>query len=255
TVTNPGPTALDNIVVTDELCPYVRYADTASPAPFSEPAVGSGGSVVWHISSLSVGQSVELRFNATADVAFGGGACPSTGGFTCTNHVLATAYCAGTGATGTQASDSDDFPTNIVCPTPNCPRTVGYWGVQCRQAPNGSTKYTKAQVTAIAECADDLSSFFNWSAGTDFDRACAIINPTTPMQQRKQAKRQFMGTLFNLCVTSLDIDPLRGGKVILDPSTPIHCDGFTSDTIGELIAEVDAILAQLEGQDLNSASM
>jgi hypothetical protein len=75
------------------------------------------------------------------------------------------------------------------------------------------------------------------------------------MTQRKQAKRQFMGTLFNLCVTSLDIDPLRGGKVILDPSTPIHCDGFTSDTIGELIDEVDAILAQLEGQDLNSAEV
>jgi uncharacterized repeat protein (TIGR01451 family) len=254
TVTNNGPVALENIVVTDELCDYVRYADSAVPTPFSEPAVGSGGSVVWHIASLGVGQSVELRFNATADAAFGGGNC-SEGPVTCVNHVVATGFCAGTGTAGEPARDEDDFPTNIVCPSDNCPRTVGYWGVQCRQMPNGSTKYTKAQMTQIAECADDLSSFFNWSAGTDFDRACAIINPTNPMNQRKQAKRQFMGTLFNLCVTSLDLDPLRGGKVSLDPNTPIDCDPFDADTIGELIDEVDDLLADLEGEDLNSAEV
>ncbi len=253
TVTNPGPVALENVTVTDQLCPYVRYANSAVPTPQSEPAVGSGGSVVWNIAALAVNQTVQLTFNATADVAFGGGQCPTT--VTCTNHVVATGYCAGTGTSGTPARDEDDFPTTITCAGNNCPRTVGYWGVQCRQMPNGSTKYTKAQMTQIAECADDLSSFFNWSAGTDFDRACDIINPTKPMTQRKQAKRQFMGTLFNLCVTSLDLDPLRGGKVKLDPATPISCPPFTSDTIGELIDEVSALLTQLEGQDLNSESV
>jgi uncharacterized repeat protein (TIGR01451 family) len=253
TVTNPGPVALENVTVTDELCAYVRYANNAVPTPQSEPAVGSGGSVVWSIPSLAVNQTVQLSFEATADIAFGGGACPTT--VTCVNHVVATGYCAGTGTSGTPARDEDDFPTTITCAADNCPRTVGYWGSQCAQKPNGSTKYTKAQVTQIAECADDRSAFFNWSAGTDFDRACAIINPTGGMNPRKQAKRQFLGTLFNLCVTSLDIDPSQGGKVALDPSTPISCPPFEGDTIGELIDEVDDLLAELEGQDLSSAEV
>jgi uncharacterized repeat protein (TIGR01451 family) len=252
TVTNPGPTALDNVVVTDELCPYVRYADSASPNPSSEPAVGSGGTVEWHIASLAVNQTVQLSFNATADVLFGGGTCPAE--VTCDNHVVATGFCAGTGTSGTPARDEDTFPTTIICTADNCPRTVGYWGAQCAQRDNGSTKYSVEQLTQIAQCIDDRMSFFNWSSGTDFDRFCGILNPSKPMTSKKQALRQLVGTLANLCVDELDIDPRQGGVVKLDPNTPISCDGFEANTIGELIDEVDDILAQLEGGGSSSAT-
>jgi uncharacterized repeat protein (TIGR01451 family) len=245
TVTNPGPVALENVTVTDELCPYVRYADSASPNPQSEPAVGSGGSVVWQIASLAVGQSVQLTFNATADVLFGGGTCPSE--VTCDNHVVATGFCAGTGTSGTPARDEDEFPTTIVCVADNCPRTVGYWGAQCAQRGNGSTKYSVSELTQIAECIDGRMSYFNWS-GNDFDRFCSILNPSKPMTAKKQALRQLVGTLANLCVDELDIEASQGGVVQLDPSTPISCSGFDADTIGELIDEVDDLLSELEGQ-------
>lgn len=106
-------------------------------------------------------------------------------------------------------------------------------------------------MTQIAECVDDQSSFFNWAPGSDFDLFCRNINPTSPMTQRKQAKRQFAGVLANLCTDLLNLQPSRGGQIFLDPSTPISCDGLEADTIGELIDEVDDILADLEGEDLN----
>jgi hypothetical protein len=75
------------------------------------------------------------------------------------------------------------------------------------------------------------------------------------MTQRKQAERQFAGVLANLCVDALNINPSQGGNVYLDPATPISCGGFNADTIGELIDEVDAILAQLAGQSLNDPAV
>jgi hypothetical protein len=110
-------------------------------------------------------------------------------------------------------------------------------------------------MTQIAECVDNESEFFDWSAGTDFESFCRILNPGHPMQQRKQAKRQFAGVLANLCTTALDLQPSQGGEISLDPSTPIHCGGLEADTIGELIDEVDDILAELEGQDLTDEAV
>jgi uncharacterized repeat protein (TIGR01451 family) len=137
----------------------------------------------------------------------------------------------------------------------NCPRTVGFWSAQCALKGNGSAKYSSAQLTQIAECVDNESEFFNWSAGQDLDLFCRTINPSSPMQQRKQAKRQFAGVLANLCATSLDLQPSQGGSIHLDPSTPINCGGLDADTIGELIDEVDDILADLEGEDLNDPAV
>jgi hypothetical protein len=122
---------------------------------------------------------------------------------------------------------------------------------QCAQKGNGSTKFTAAQVTAIAECIDDRSAFFNWPQGTDFDLFCRNINPARPMDQRKQAKRQFAALLANYCTDFLNLQPSQGGTIFLDPATPVHCDGLTSTTIGALIDEVDALLASLQGQSLN----
>ena len=43
-----------------------------------------------------------------------------------------------------------DHPPPITCAGEACPRTPGFWQQQCKQLGNGSTKFTKAQVTSIA---------------------------------------------------------------------------------------------------------
>ena len=250
TLKNPSATvALENIVITDHLCSYAKYDNNATPAPFSAPAVGSGGDVVWHVASLDPGATLTFTFQVIGDVAFGGGACP--GSFNCPNHVEAIGYCKGSNGQSS-AQDTDDITTPIVCSGEACPRTPGFWTQQCLQRGNGSTKFTKDKVTAIAGCIDATSSFFNWS--NDFDSFCITINPPT-MNQRVQAKRQFACMLANYCTDQLNLQPSQGGTIFLPGDTPVHCSGFTSTTIAQLIAEVDALLAQLEGQDLSSGAV
>ena len=140
------------------------------------------------------------------------------------------------------------------CEVNNCPRTVGFWGAQCAQKGNGSTKFTRDQVTQIASCIDDRSAFFNWAAGTDFDMFCRALS-TANMTQRVQAKRQFAGVLANMCTDALNLQPSQGGKIFLDPSTAVSCSGLTSTTLGALVDEVDAILAELEGMSLNDPAV
>jgi hypothetical protein len=250
TVRNPSATVgLENIRVVDDLCAYARWTGVANPAPFSAPGVGTaGGQVEWRFASLAPGAQEVITFEVTADVAAGGGVCPTT--VQCENDVFATGECVGSNGQST-VRDDDEIVTPITCAGENCPRTVGFWGAQCAQRGNGSTKFTVAQMTQIAECIDDRSSFFNWAPGSDFDLFCRNINPSNPMTQRKQAKRQFAGVLANLCTDLLNLQPSRGGRIFLDPSTPISCAGLEADTIGELIDEVDDILADLEGEDLN----
>ena len=248
TVRNPsGSVALENIRVVDDLCAYAVWTGVSNPAPFSAPGVGTAGGVVeWRFASLAPGAEQIITFEVTANVTAGGGVCPTT--VQCQNDVYAIGECVGSGGQST-VRDDDSTVTPIVCAGENCPRTPGWWGQQCAQKGNGSTKLTVAQVTSIAGCIDSRSDFFNWT--NDFDSFCRTINPASPMNQRKQAKRQFATTLANYCIDFLDIDPSQGGDVSLDPSTPISCGGFDADTIGELIDEVDDLLADLEGRDLN----
>jgi uncharacterized repeat protein (TIGR01451 family) len=78
TLRNPSSTvALEDIVVTDHLCSYARFV-SASPAPFSAPAVGANGDVVWHVDDLAPGAQLVFTLEVTADVVFGGGTCPTT---------------------------------------------------------------------------------------------------------------------------------------------------------------------------------
>ena len=95
------------------------------------------------------------------------------------------------------------------------------------------------------------AAFFNWASGTDFDLFCRTITPPKPMDQRKQAKRQFACLMANACTDALNLQPSQGGKIFLDPTTPVHCDGLNATTIGQLIDEVDALLVDLEGKNLN----
>ena len=250
TLKNPSSTVtLENIVITDHLCSYAKYNNNASPAPFSAPNVGSGGDVVWHVAELAPNGTLTFTFEVIGDVAFGGGACPGT--FNCPNHVEAIGYCKGSNGQSS-AQDQDDITTPIVCAGEACPRTPGFWTQQCLQRSNGATKFTKTQVTSIASCIDDASSFFNWS--NDFDSFCAIVNPAT-MDQRVQAKRQFATLLANYCTDQLNLQPSQGGTIFLPGDTQVHCSGFNATTISQLIAEVDALLAQLEGQNLSDGAV
>jgi len=246
TLRNPSSTvALEDIVVTDHLCSYARFV-SASPAPFSAPAVGANGDVVWHVDDLAPGAQLVFTLEVTADVVFGGGTCPTT--VQCPNVVEAIGYCLGSGGTSS-AHDEDEITTPITCAGEACPRTPGFWTQQCLQRDNGATKFTKTQVTNIASCIDDRSSFFNWS--NDFDSFCITVNPPT-MNQRVQAKRQFATLLANFCTDQLNLQPSQGGEIFLPGDTPVHCSGLNATTISQLIDEVDALLASLEGQDLSS---
>jgi hypothetical protein len=227
---------LQDVLITDTMCKYSLYNDHADPAAFSEPAVGVNGTVTWKVALLGKGESRTFKFEAKASLAAGGASCP--GEVVCTNKVDVVGYCAGSD-NSSPTRDSDETSTTIQCLVFNCPRTPGFWGQQCAQKGNGSTKFTVSQMTAITEKIDDVSAFFNWSSGTDFSKFCATMNPSSPMTSEKQAKRQFAALLANYATDLLNLTPSNGNKLLLDPNTPIHCAGFSAHTIGELIAEID----------------
>jgi len=204
---------------------------------------------VWHVADLAPLGEVQFTLVVTADVALGGGTCPTT--VQCPNVVDAIGYCLGSGGSSS-AHDTDEVTTPITCAGEACPRTPGFWTQQCAQKGNGSTKFTKAQVTSIASCVDDQASIFNWS--NDFDSFCITVNPPT-MNQRVQAKRQFATLLANFCTDQLNYQPSQGGEIFLPGDTPVHCNGFNATTLDQLIDEIDALLVALEGQDLSSGSV
>jgi hypothetical protein len=106
----------------------------------------------------------------------------------------------------------------------------------------------------ITECIDDMSTFFSWAD----DRAsfCALLDTGGPdWNQRKQAKRQYAALLANVCVGDLEILANNGDTVSLPLDTPISgiCLGWDVDTVGEVIAYVDARMAELEAMPLEDA--
>jgi len=132
----------------------------------------------------------------------------------------------------------------------NCPRTAGFWAAQCDQTDTGKTKFSAAQMTQISECVDARAGIFNWPSGQDFSRFCSTVSTGGTTDQRRQAKRQFVAFLANLCTDELNLIASNGDEILLDPTTPIACAGLNATTIGALTAEVDALLLQLEGQSL-----
>lgn len=133
----------------------------------------------------------------------------------------------------------------------NCPRTVGFWGQQCRQRDNGSTKFNQTQMNQIAAEVDNLSEFFSWT--NDFTSFCAALE-SGHMDQRKQALRQFAGTLANVATGNLGLVTNNGAHITLSLDTQITCGG-ESMTIGELIDLADERFAALAGQDLEDEAV
>ncbi len=135
-------------------------------------------------------------------------------------------------------------------PRPNCPRGAGWWAQQCAQKGNGSTPIGADRLNAVASAVDGRSAFFTWGASSD--AFCATINPAPPMDARKQAKRQFATLLANLSAGALGLMTRGGDPVSLDPGTPVSYAGMTAATLGDLAAETDGLLAQLESQPLGA---
>jgi hypothetical protein len=135
----------------------------------------------------------------------------------------------------------------LVCPAdvPDCPRSVGFWGLQALQKGNGSTKLTQEEVTLIASCIDDRSAFFDWGM-SDFTGFFDTVLPTRAMDARKQAKRQYAGLLANVCTGELGLIASNGDAIALNICTDISCSGLAATKIGDLITEVDGLLAMLE---------
>lgn len=144
-----------------------------------------------------------------------------------------------------------DVPVHVPSCVVNCPRTVGFWGQQCDQKGNGSTKYTVAQVTAIADYVDSHSSSLNFGGGS-FDGFCAAINPGKPMTLLKQSLRQLAGLLANVAAGSLGYITSNGETVKLDTGTPFTCGDLNVNTIGGFIARADSIIAFVNGGGTSS---
>lgn len=143
------------------------------------------------------------------------------------------------------------------CPPPPgeeaCPRTVGFWGQQCScsQGEGGPVKFSCSEMDAITACIETKSSFFAGAWGDPRAGFCATVNVARPIDQRKQAKRQFAALLANVCTGELAILANNGDVVSLPEDSEIDaCSGFSADTIGELIDEVDDLLSSLEGQPM-----
>ena len=149
---------------------------------------------------------------------------------------------------GTSQTANSPSPCPVHCRQVggSCPRTVGYWGAQCAQKGNGSTKFTVAQVTAIASCIDSRVDVFSWS--DKFAGFCAIINPDRPMNCKKQALRQFAGLLANACVGQLGFKASNGDSIFLTLSDPNPCKSAfpNAQTLGDLIDAIDDALVALQ---------
>ncbi|MHC4092553.1 MAG: DUF7507 domain-containing protein, partial [Planctomycetota bacterium] len=231
TVKNPGPVDLEKLTITDVICDYVTYQGGATPTPDSEPAIGTaGGTVVWTAPFLAVGAELTFMFEVEADCELIAGA-----EVTCVNVVDAEGFCG-----NTKAEDRDSYETVIRCEGGSCPRTPGFWTQQCAQKLNGSTKFTRDEVTKIASCVDDNSAYFDWA--DDFAGFCSKIDPERPMNPYKQLQRHFAALLANYCTGKLGLIAGNGDTIKLDLNAKIDCPGVDAETISELIKEIDDAL-------------
>jgi len=110
-VNNPGTSAVEGVVATDDLCSGSTYANNANPAPGSAPSVGSSGSVVWNLGTIEAGGQRTLTFDAKirsdincADARYGGS--PAS----CSNVVRITGHCG-----DAQAFAEDSVTSSIAC--------------------------------------------------------------------------------------------------------------------------------------------
>jgi hypothetical protein len=77
-----------------------------------------------------------------------------------------------------------------------------------------------------------------------------ITRRLRPVDQRKQAIRQFAAIMANYCTGIMGLIAINGDQIGLNPNTPVSCSGFGATTIGGLMAEMDSRLITLGAQSL-----
>lgn len=146
----------------------------------------------------------------------------------------------------TKESDKCSFDLKTEPCESNCPRTPGYWLQQATQRDNGSTKFSLADIIAIAECIDARVDYFSWPGGNGSRLALKdVLTAGGPgWTQKDQAARHLAALVANVCASGYT--PTHGGDVFLSESTVYNCNG-TDYTIGELIDMMDDALQADDG--------
>lgn len=145
---------------------------------------------------------------------------------------------------GTKATSKCEFTLKVEDCAKDCPRSPGFWYQQALQRGNGSTKFSRDQTIAIAECISDAVDVFDWGTGeTALANMLATLTAGNHMTNEDQVKRQFAALLANVCATGM-VAP-TGHEVNLSTSTIVTCNGGTI-SIGDLIEDVDM---ELTGTD------
>jgi len=131
-------------------------------------------------------------------------------------------------------------------PTPlsNCPRPACFWARPCMS--HHSDRFSSDQVAADAACIDGHASSLNWPSPTE--GMCRTLLPRE-WNLRTRAGRQFAAVLANVCASELQLAPLRGPAVGLDPATQLSLADF-SGALGDWILATDASMAALQSQSL-----
>jgi hypothetical protein len=253
-------TAVDSVHVVDRLCDITRWLGVTSRAPWSQPANEElGGTVEWNVGALAAGETVEIRYEVRADLS--GTACSADVLRQCENEVEVHARCGGTGPATSAGGDS--VTTTVRCEGDgdgdqlgSCPRGPGFWKQQCAKKngqAKGHGKFTEEQMDDILDRIDARFTAFDWSG--DLEDFCRLLSPSKPKDARTRALRQVATFMANWAAGDLDLSTANGGSVRLDPEGSVDCEEFDADTIGELVDELDDVLAELADGDLDDTGV
>jgi hypothetical protein len=149
--------------------------------------------------------------------------------------------------TGCTSDEGSKSPVAAHC-TPHCPHTIGWWTAQCDGSGGDGSKYTSSQLERIFACVDEKVRIFNWA--DDAAGFCSTVNPDGN-DARRQAKRQYVVFVANVCTSELLIRAANGERIVIDMETRISYPGLQSRTLGELLVEIDDIMMALESRSLN----
>jgi len=200
TITNPAAnqTDLEDVVVTDELCPEVSNpTNFGGTCETGAPGV-SGSTITWQAFNLASGESCTLTFEATS--AGGGGTC--TVDLTCHNVVRVVAHC---GSANAEASSSAN--TNIPCTPPGLCRLTG-GGCLNEQGGHAGHKQSTfgGNSSPLHEGGgptgnewehvyrDGRTILFNWHSHDAHVILCTVVPPGPCHPAAENTKADFVGT-------------------------------------------------------------
>jgi uncharacterized repeat protein (TIGR01451 family) len=200
TVTNPAAstTDLENVIVTDELCPEVSNPTNFGGTCNTGAPQVSGSTITWPAFSLASGGSCTLTFEATA--AGAGGTC--TVDLTCHNVVNVTAQCGNATARSSASAD-----TNIPCVQPGLCRLTGGGCLNENGDNKGHKQSTFGGNSSPAHDGggptgnswehvyrDGKTILFNWHSWDAHVIQCSVVPPGPCHPAAENTRADFVGT-------------------------------------------------------------